>query len=63
MMRMQLILVLVTLLQCGFLHGVRGACETEDDLDFETCDLKDLKEEALVVRSFMPNKCICIVPY
>lgn len=25
-----------------------GACETEEDLDFETCDLKDLKDDVLV---------------
>lgn len=26
---------------------VSGVCETEEDLDFEACDLKDLKDEVL----------------
>ena len=27
-----------------------GACEKEEDLDFEKCDLKDLKDDVLKVR-------------
>ena len=28
---------------------VNGACETEEDLDFDKCDLKDLTDEVLTV--------------
>lgn len=49
MQQMKLILALITLFQCNlfcFVSG-SGACETEDDLDFESCDLKDLTDDVL----------------
>ena len=48
-MQTRLVFGLLTLLQCNLFYIVSGACETEDDLDFEACDLKDLKEDALTV--------------
>lgn len=45
---MQLFKLLLLLLQSITLfHLVHGACETEDDLDFETCNLIDLSDQVL----------------
>lgn len=41
------ILVLITLCLCNLFYTVDGACETEEDLDFESCNLKDLKDDVL----------------
>ena len=40
---------LATLLLCNLFYAVSGVCETESDLDFETCDLKHLSDEVLTV--------------
>ena len=46
---------LVTLLFVCNNSFVRGACEVEADLDFESCDLKHLTDSALAVSSFNVN--------
>ncbi|KAL7542694.1 hypothetical protein ACHAWF_007236 [Thalassiosira exigua] len=46
-MRARFALALLALCRGGPLLMVRAACETEEDLDFEACDLKDLKDEVL----------------
>mmetsp|Transcript_33183 Transcript_33183/g.56391 ORF Transcript_33183/g.56391 Transcript_33183/m.56391 type:complete len:242 (-) Transcript_33183:957-1682(-) len=40
-------LTLLALCFCYLVTFVKGACETENDLDFESCDLKDLKDDVL----------------
>ena len=48
-MRTKLTLALLTLCQCNLVCMVSGACETEEDLDFDLCDLKDLEDAVLKV--------------
>jgi len=37
---------------------VRGACEVEADLDFESCDLKHLTDSALAVSGHLIQYCL-----
>lgn len=45
----QLRFATIALCMCSMVHLAIGACETEDDLDFDGCDLKDLKDDILKV--------------
>ncbi|KAK1747667.1 hypothetical protein QTG54_001630 [Skeletonema marinoi] len=44
---MQLFKILLVLQSITLFHLVRGACETEDDLNFEDCNLIDLSDVVL----------------
>ena len=46
-----LVLVLLGICLCSLFSAVDGACETEEDLDFESCGLKDMKDEVLKVTT------------
>jgi hypothetical protein len=46
-MRLILALLTICLFNLFFVANGDGECETEDDLDFETCDLKHLKDNVL----------------
>mmetsp|Transcript_23159 Transcript_23159/g.49559 ORF Transcript_23159/g.49559 Transcript_23159/m.49559 type:complete len:231 (+) Transcript_23159:138-830(+) len=46
-METKLTLALLALCLCNLFLVASGACETEEDLDFDSCDLKDLKDEVL----------------
>ena len=44
-----IVLLATLLLLSNLFYAVSGVCETESDLDFETCDLKHLSDEVLTV--------------
>jgi len=46
-MQTKSLFALFALLQCNLFRLASGSCETEDDLDFETCDLEDLTDDVL----------------